>query len=113
MTTLDEKHVLIKIVNLHSNKPESSNVHLHFFAPLSIMHNENEGSILLYISQPINACIAKIMIANILDFLGDVMEAWKKAWVDFILIRSRSLKILSSIVAYWVALLITCSKYAQ
>jgi hypothetical protein len=32
--------------------------------------------------------------------------------VDFILIRSRSLKILSSLVAYWVALLITCSKYA-
>jgi hypothetical protein len=64
------------------------------------MHNENEGSILLYISQPINACIAKIMIVNILDFFGDVMEAWRDAWVDFILIRSRSLRILSSFVAY-------------
>jgi hypothetical protein len=32
--------------------------------------------------------------------------------VDFILIRSRSLKILSSLVAYWIALLITCSNYA-
>jgi hypothetical protein len=39
------------------------------------MHNENEGSILLYISQPINACIAKITIVNILDFFDDVMEA--------------------------------------
>jgi hypothetical protein len=36
----------------------------------------------------------------------------RDAWVDFILIRSRSLKILSSLVAYRVALLITCSKYA-
>ncbi len=60
------------------------------------MHNENEGSILLYISQPINDCVAKITIANILDFFGDVIEAWRDAWVDFILIRSRSLKILSS-----------------
>ncbi len=51
MTTLDAKNVLIKIVNSHSYKLESSSVHLHFFAPLSIMHNENEGSILLYISQ--------------------------------------------------------------
>jgi hypothetical protein len=65
------------------------------------MHNENEGSILLYISQPIiNAYIAKIIIANTLEFLGDVMEAWRDALVDFILIRSRSLKILSSLVAY-------------
>jgi hypothetical protein len=64
------------------------------------MQNENEGSILLYISQPINACIVKITIANILDSFGDVMEAWKDALVDFILIRSRSLKILSSFVAY-------------
>jgi hypothetical protein len=100
MTTLDAKHVLIKIVNLHSNKLESSNVHLHFFAPLSIMHNENERSILLYISQPINVCIAKITITNILDYFSNVMEAWRDAWVDFILIRSRSLKILSSLVAY-------------
>jgi hypothetical protein len=83
MTTLDAKHVLIKIVNLPSNKLESSNVHFHFFVPLSIMHNENEGSILLYISQPINACIAKITIANILDFFGYVMEAWKDVWGRF------------------------------
>ncbi len=47
------------------------------------MHNENEGSIFLYISQPINACIAKITIANILDFFGDVMEAWKDVWGRF------------------------------
>ncbi len=112
MTTLDAKHVLIKIVNLQSNKLESSNVHLHFFAPLSIMHNENEASILLYISQLVHACIVKITIANILDFFGHVMEAWRDAWVDFILIKSRSLKILSSLVAYWVALLMTCLKYA-
>jgi hypothetical protein len=26
----------------------------------------------------------KITIVNILDFLGDVMEAWRDAWVDFI-----------------------------
>ncbi len=100
MTTLDAKNVLIKVVNLHSNKLESSSVHLHFFAPLSIMQNENEGSILLYISQPINACIVKIRIANIFDSFGDVMEAWKDVLVDFILIRSRSLRILSSFVAY-------------
>ncbi len=100
MTTLDANHVLIKIDNLHSNKLESSNVHLHFFAPLSTMDNENEGSILLYISQPINACIVKITIANILAFFGDVMEAKKDARIHFILIRSRSLKILSSLVAY-------------
>ncbi len=112
MITLDAKHVLIKIVNLHLNKLESSNVHLHFFGPLSIVHNENEWSILLCVSQPINACIAKIMIANIFDFFGNVMEAWRDAWVDFILIRLRSLKILSSLVAHWVVLLITCSKYA-
>jgi hypothetical protein len=100
MRTLDAKHVLIKIVNLHSNKLESSNVDLQFFAPLSIMQNENEGSILLYISQPTNVCIVKITIANRLDFFGDVMEAWRDAWVDFILISSRSLKILSSLGAY-------------
>ncbi len=85
MTTLDAKHVLIKIVKLHSIKLESS-----IFVPLSIMHNENEGSILLYISQPINACIAKIKTANILDFFSNVMEAWRDARVDFILMRSRT-----------------------
>jgi hypothetical protein len=100
MITLDAKHVLIKIINLHSNKLESSNVLVQFFAPLSIMHNENEGSILLYISQPINACIGKITIVDILDFFDDVMEAWRDVWVDFILIKSRSLKILSSLVTY-------------
>jgi hypothetical protein len=35
------------------------------------MHNENEGSILLYISQPIiNACIVKITIVDALPSPG-------------------------------------------
>jgi len=37
------------------------------------MHNEKEVSVLLCISQPINACIAKMKIVNIPNFFDYVM----------------------------------------
>jgi hypothetical protein len=67
------------------------------------MHNEKQGLILLYISQPTNhVCITKIKIVNIQHFIfiGHVIQDWKVVYVDFTLINVKSLEILSSFVAY-------------
>ncbi len=112
---MDAKCLHHLVANFCSNKPYSKHVHLRLFALLHTMHNDKQGLILLYISQPTNhICIAKIKIVNIQHsiFFGHVIQDWKVVYEDFTLINVKCLEILSSFVAYWVALLMACPNHA-
>jgi hypothetical protein len=59
-----------------------------------------------------NACNANIKIINVLDSLGNVMQAWNTDWTNLMLTTPKSLETLSLMVAYLATLLNACPKHA-
>jgi hypothetical protein len=102
--------MFIEVTNLHSSKPKSRHVHVHFFAPWLIMHNEKKNQF-YYTFQ--NLQMVTLQTSRLLTYLI-FLAMWCKLKGHFGIFhikRPMHLETLSSLVENWTTLFIVYPRH--